>query len=55
MDNKLSVHFEEDSKFIFFSIARGWREINVSFAGHLIEPHELVLGCQLDSKLRGEV
>ena len=55
--NKLVTHFGEDkTKSILFSITRGLKEINISFAGHSIKQHEIVeyLGCQLDSKLSGE-
>ena len=58
IDNKLSIHFGEDeTKSILFSKTRDLREINISFADHSIKQHETVeyLGCQLDSKLRGEV
>ena len=57
IDNKLSIHFEEDkTKSILFSKTRGLKEINISFASHSIKQHETVeyLGCQLDSKLSGE-
>ena len=56
--NRLSVHFGEDkTKLILFSKMRGLKEINISFVGHSIKQHETVeyLGCQLDSKLSGEV
>ena len=57
IDNKLSIRFGEDkTKSISFSKTRGLREINISFAGHSIKPHETVeyVGCQFDSKLSGE-
>ena len=57
LDNKLSIHFEEDgTKSFLFSKARGLREIDISFAGHSIKQHKTVeyLVCQLDSKLSGE-
>ena len=53
----MSIRFAEDkTKSILFSKMRGLKEINISFAGHSIKQHETVeyLGCQLDSKLRGE-
>ena len=55
--NKLAIHFGEDkTKSILFSITRGLKEINISFAGHSIKQHEIVeyLRCQLDSKSSGE-
>ena len=58
IDNKLSIDFEEDkSKSIPFSKARGTREIDIPSAGNSIKQHEIVkyLGCQLDSKLSGQV
>ena len=58
IDNKLLIHFGEDkTKSILCSKMRGLKEINISFAGHSIKQHEIVeyLGCQLDSKLSGEV
>ena len=58
IDNKLSIHFGEDkTKLILFSKTRGLRKTNVSFAGHSIKEHKTAeyLGCQLDSKLSGEV
>ena len=58
IDNKLLIHFGEDkTKSILFSKMKGLREINISFASHSIKQHEPVeyLGCQLDSKLSGEV
>ena len=58
IDNKLSIDFEEDkSKSIPFSQARGMREIDIPSAGNSIKQHEIVkyLGCQLDSKLSGQV
>ena len=58
IDNKMSIHFGEDkTKSILFSKTRCLKEINVSFAGHSIKQHETVeyLGCQLDSKISGEV
>ena len=58
IDNKLSIHFEEDkTKSILFAKARCLREINISFSGYSIKQHETVeyFGSQLDSKLSGEV
>ena len=55
--NKLSIHFGKDkTKSIISSIAKGLKEINISFAEHSIKQHETVeyLGCQLDSKLSRE-
>ena len=57
MDNKLSIHFGEiKTNFILFLKTRGFREINISFAGYSIKQHETVdyLGHQLNSKLSGE-
>ena len=57
IDNKLSIHFEEDkTKSILFLKTIHLKEINISFANHPIKQHETVeyLGCQLDSKLSGE-
>ena len=57
-DNMLSIHFGEDKiKSIFFPKAKDLREINVSSVGHWIKQRNTVeyLGCQLHSKLSGEV
>ena len=58
IDNKLSIHFGEDKiKSILFPKTRALKEINISSAGHSIKQHETVeyLGCQLDSKLSGDL
>ena len=57
IDNKLSTYFWEDkTKSIIFSKARGLSKINISFEGHSSKQQETVecFGCQLDSKLSGE-
>ena len=57
IDGKLSIHFGENkTKSIFFSRAKGLKEINISFADHSIKQHETegYLECQLDSKLIGK-
>ena len=58
IENEMSIPFGEDkTKSILFSEMRGLRKIGISFAGHSTKKHETVeyLGCQLDSKLSGEV
>ena len=58
IENGMSIPFGEDkTKSILFSEMRGLRKIGISFAGHSTKKHETVeyLGCQLDSKLSGEV
>ena len=43
IDNKLSIHFENDkTKSILFSKTRCLKEINISFAGYSIKKHETV-------------
>ena len=58
IENEMLIPFGEDkTKSILFSEMRGLRKIGISFAGHSTKKHETVeyLGCQLDSKLSGEV
>ena len=58
IENEMSIPFGEDkTKSILFSEMRGLRKIGISFAGHSTKKHKTVeyLGCQLDSKLSGEV
>ena len=57
IDKKLSIQFGEDKpKSIFFSKAKGLKEIDIYFLDHAIKQHGFVefLGCQRDSKFRGE-
>ena len=57
MDKKLSIQSGEDKpKFIFFSKAKGLKEIDKYFLDHAIKQHGFIefLGCQRDSKFRGE-
>ena len=43
IDNKLSIHFENDkTKSILFSKTICLKEINISFAGYSIKKHETV-------------
>ena len=57
IDKRLSIQFGEDKpKSIFFSKAKGLKEIDIYFFDHAIKQHGFVefLGCQRDSKFRGE-
>ena len=52
------IHFGEDEiKSVLFFKEKGLKEINISLVDHLIEKHNTIefLGCELDSKISGEV
>ena len=52
------IHFGEDEiKSVLFFKEKGLKEINISLVDHLNEKHNTIefLGCELDSKISGEV